>query len=142
MSKFREGQTVRITWPNGTIIEGVLNRSLYVDCPPSGYAFYVEEGAYTRDGRTVVVLSEPRPDEPTGWGAIVEAASKSFPNKRRVYLRDNMSYTKIYWRSTLGTTPWSELVDPVVLCSGWTPKCTCEERLSMHKESCPISSGC
>jgi hypothetical protein len=70
--KYREGQTVRIVWPNGTLIEGVLSQHLAVACPPTGYTFYVQDGAYTKDGRVVTILSEPpTPKEPYGNGAVV-----------------------------------------------------------------------
>jgi hypothetical protein len=140
MNKYREGQLVEITWPNGTSIKGVLSKHLAVQCPPTGYSFYVKDDDYTRDGRTIVILSEPRPEEPNGLGAVVEAASRTYPRERRIYLRDNMSFNrKTVWRSKMGTTSWDDLHDPVVLCSGWSPKCTCNPTAPAHATWCPLS---
>jgi hypothetical protein len=136
MSKYREGQTVRIVWPNGTLIEGVLNGFVTVTIPPTGFHVYVEDGTYTRDGRVITILSEPRPDEPTGLGAVVKAYEYPGSPLRTWVLTD----WDRPWTCKGRSSHWSNLIDPVVMDEGWTPTCTCKDHRSLHEVSCPMYS--
>jgi hypothetical protein len=74
------------------------------------------------DNRTVIILSEPRPEEPTGLGAVVEADSESVPTPRRVWTRITRWWTgDNLWHDGAYLVKWSDLIDPVVLHEGWTP---------------------
>jgi hypothetical protein len=73
------------------------------------------------EGATVTVLSEPRPEEPTGLGAVVEADSESVPTPRRVWTRIPRETGDNLWHDGAYLVKWSDLIDPVVLHEGWTP---------------------
>lgn len=108
---YKPGQRVRIEWPDGTTVEGVLTSNVQV----GRTAFMPYEVGH--DGRNVTILSEPRPDEPTGLGAVVRASVE-----RRVpepWVREPWGG----WVSEDGSRrPWSALIDPVVLHEGWVPE--------------------
>lgn len=65
---------------------------------------------------TITVLAEPRPDEPKGLGAVVEAACVHVED-RQMWIRDQNEN----WRSQHGSPDdWDSLIDPVVKSHGWT----------------------
>lgn len=65
MTTYREGQLVRWEWPDGTGCTDTLASGL------RGRRFGLEPHQLIRDGRTVTILAEPKPDEPKGVGAVV-----------------------------------------------------------------------
>lgn len=124
MIRYREGQKVRIDYTAGGAIEGTVQRQ-------SGLYFLVVNGetastlgmAESTDGRTITVLSEPRPDEPTGLGAVVQDGRWKYV---RVYSREVLA--PYVWRvedpeAAMGKSfyRWGDLNSPMVLSEGWTP---------------------
>lgn len=123
MTEYRAGQKVRIEGQSWAI-EGILftgpRERLFVDMPGDDYEWPIDEWDAGR--ATVTVLSEPRPEEPTGLGAVVEAAASgvegSPPDVRATWLRVHGDY----WERDNGVgVAWRFLVDPVILSEGWTP---------------------
>ena len=127
MSEYKVGQRVRIEWPDGTLIEGVLREAEASLSPslviPRGgsqvlmwQADFGIEGT-SRDGRVVTILSEP---EPTGLGAVVRATV----NGHRIVC--NRDHNGVWWPHRdmgLGewrTPPWSAMGDPEILFEGWS----------------------
>ena len=129
MSEYKAGQRVRIEWPNGSAVEGVLTTPRYGGSPSvavpraGGETTLWQPGAQVADNRVVTILSEPRPDEPTGLGAVVEASWRD--RGRELFVRARRD--RYQWRpeKEYSTTnlyvPWDDLIDPVVLSEGWTP---------------------
>ena len=117
MTTYRAGQRVRIEWPSdGSAVEGVLDSNLKLAISKlGGYWIYVTS-ARAAEG-TVTVLSEPRPDEPTGLGAVVEASIADWGTRRWIRTFDGNWATD----APICTVRWSDLIDPVVLSEGWTP---------------------
>ena len=122
MTTYRAGQRVRIE------IEGMLRTTEDIGSPPGGLVFQADDGWPTpfrfvdgdfagiaRNG-IITVLSEPRPEEPTGLGAVVEAAIGDWEPRR--WLR---TFTG-HWATNapIVDVPWADLLDPVVLSQGWT----------------------
>jgi len=121
MSEYKVGQRVRIEWPDGSAVEGV------VQVQRTGPAISVGAAQFPTwydlewvggDGRTVTILSEPRPDEPTGLGAVVRATV----NGHRIVC--NRDHNGVWWPHRdmgLGewrTPPWSAMGDPEILFEG------------------------
>jgi hypothetical protein len=126
---YREGQRVRIEWPGGSVVEGVLQSQrstdlLSVVVPRAGGETTLwQPDASVADGRTVTILSEPEVPEPTMMGAVVEALSP-LTDKRSLYVRRGDG---TWWRADAGstrgwTTPWETMIDRVVLHEG-PPAC-------------------
>lgn len=133
MTTYRVGQRVRIEWPDGSAVEGVLRPQRYSDTlsvvvPRAGGGETMwQPGAQMNDGRTVTILSEPRPEEPTGLGSVVEARVRVgvLPF---LFVRVSPESGEYVWRvvdprSVLGNSfyMWSTLIDPVVKSEGWKP---------------------
>lgn len=121
MSKYRAGQRVRIEWKNGSVVEGVLERdrdgaTLSVIVPRAGAERTMWQPDF-EDGRVVTILSEPRPEEPTGLGAVVEAYEYPGSPLRR-WVRTE--YENSPWVFPGHSSKWANLIDPVVLSQGWT----------------------
>ena len=122
----RPGQRVRLT------IEGTVelhpNNSSYLILAGVMVGDYLNlmgphQAPHTalRMAATIEVLAEPRPDEPTGLGAVVEASSVRHPDNRRKYVHTR-TWDGLCWSSEKGTVPWSDLLDPItVLSPGWEP---------------------
>jgi hypothetical protein len=116
VNQYRAGQRVRIEWPNGVLVEGPLTPAA---CGV-GYILRVHDYAYVPDymgdGRTVTILSEPRPEEPTGLGAVVVASTATNEVRRKWVLND------AWWWHSSGQEPhrWMGLIQPVVQSEGWT----------------------
>jgi len=130
VSGYRVGQRVRIEWPEGSAVEGSLTACGCCDgCDEpilviahvgkADHHFWADP-TIDDDGRTVTVLAEPRPDEPTGLGAVVEASSRNADRRRWVRLEDERD--PWYWADSLGweCVSWNRLVDPVILSQGWS----------------------
>ena len=123
MSEYKVGQRVRIEWPDGALIEGVLkddvstlSPSLVI--PRGGMQVTAWQPDYdSGDGRVVTILSEP---EPTGLGAVVRATV----NGHRIVC--NRDHNGVWWPHRdmgLGewrTPPWSAMGDPEILFEGWS----------------------
>lgn len=111
MTTYRVGQRVRIEWPDGSAVEGYLQKDACV----VRYAdrHYCDSVVAERDGATITVLSEPRPEEPTGLGAVVMVGERG---RLRVRVQEGK------WRdSSLNLYGWEQNPDPVVVLSeGWT----------------------
>lgn len=140
MAEYHAGQRVRIEWPDGSAVEGTLVAPRDYSDPSLGPVVYVPSmSGYTApeiggDGRTVTVLSEPpRPEEPTGPWAVVEAAAP-WRTARAAFVREpgglwvhflipNERFRPPKWQRDKVTewANWSDLIDPVVLSEGWTP---------------------
>jgi hypothetical protein len=80
VTEYRAGQRVRIEWLDGigtTAIEGPLvvgdMAALRVEYGPDGRDWFYVGSSWWESAATVTILSEPRPEEPTGLGAVVEA---------------------------------------------------------------------
>ena len=118
MTTYRAGQRVRIEGRSWAI-EGILftgpQERLFVDQPGDDYGWPIDEWTRWRANVTVAVLSEPRPDEPTGLGAVVEASLSGFGG-RSLWLRTFDGH----WACDQWITPveWYELVDPVIKSDG------------------------
>ena len=128
MTAYRVGQRVRVTWPNGTAVEGTLapkfDAGLAVLVPAqNGTEWPVwigdSNGAdlIAEDYAEVTILSEPRPEEPTGLGAVVEASIGRLVRTESCRVGDD----RVWVDSNADAYLWIELVDPVVLHEGWTP---------------------
>ena len=124
MTTYRVGQRVRIEWPDGTAVEGYLQKDACVVKYANRH--YSDIVVAERDGATITVLSEPRPEEPTGLGAVVEADDNR-PEKegrtRWVRFRGYGLMALPEWCTEDGCRSdyWPDLIDPVVLFEGWTP---------------------
>lgn len=119
MTEYRAGQRVRIEWPDGAAIEDVLvarGREW-----PRYWTRRWHHAVDDHDGRTVTILAEPRPEEPTKPGAVVLA---TVHNERCVCNRDADG---LWWpqrHARLGewrNPPWEQMCDPEVIYEGWTP---------------------
>lgn len=123
--KYRVGQRVRIEWPDGTLVEGLLSSS------PSGKPILYTpvwsqcfDPSISGDGRTVTILSEPRPEEPKGLGAVVRARARIGADPPgRVWIRIAKGGERsVCWRSPDFLGPvwatWDNMIDPVVLSEG------------------------
>ena len=113
MTEYKVGQRVRIEWPDGTLVEGVLNSNMQV-----GRTTFMPYEAGC-DGRTVTILAEPRPEEPQGLGAVVEAAYQDHGRQQWVSVRgkgeEKSRWVSIpYW----GFIGWDNLSDPVIEAYG------------------------
>jgi hypothetical protein len=135
VTKYRAGQRVRIEWPTGAVLEGPIT---YIGGtqPENGCVLSIGNAVSVDvpgvDDRVVTVLSEPRPDEPQGLGAVVEARfiTASFEDEdRKRYVRRPLNIGDAgyaidqFWVSEDGRTysSWRHLRGPVVLSEGWTP---------------------
>ena len=104
----------------GRYSEGVQDRTVRIDGVPFGI------DPISGGDITLEILLEPRPDEPTGLGAVVEAASTERPDVREKWVRARCE--RHQWRPEKGYAslnldlyvPWEDLIDPVVLSEGWT----------------------
>ena len=137
MTEYRAGQRVRIEWPDGSAVEGIVkvgcgfaggDPTPCLDVPRSTMRIFLSySGTKTMDGGNVTVLSEPRPEEPTGLGAVVEALFHSpemLGEARQVWVRRVIrddAHLPQQWVSEDGHmyAPWNYLEDPVVLREGW-----------------------
>jgi hypothetical protein len=115
---------VRIEFPNGTAVEGYVMRDLcYVEF---GFGRALDMIGAEMDPEpirpVITVLAEPRPEEPTGLGAVVEAAYADHPRQKWVNNRGDADGPRNRWTSIpyWGFLDWDCLVDPVVLSEGWT----------------------
>ena len=130
MTTYRAGQRVRIEWPepdDGFVMEGrlvlrsmkpgVADESLALDAPDAYYWLSTVPG-----NCTVTILSEPRPDEPTGLGAVVRAECDGYlglwVRQRGAEVARNHGW---FWCSGDHHRAWDELINPVVMSEGWTP---------------------
>lgn len=113
MTEYRAGQRVRIE-VEGVVLEAMESGALRVTVDVDGESWYLRAPAH---GVTVTVLSEPRPEEPTGLGAVVEARVGVWGLRR--WLR-NFSGLWVTDHPIM-PVPWSDLIDPVVLSEGWKP---------------------
>jgi hypothetical protein len=123
VTKYREGQRVRIEWPNGSAVEGVVefrydDPSIAIgEVAPTWWVVDTETREVV-DNRVVTILPAR---EPLGLGAVVEASWRDRP--RELFIRARRE--SYQWRpeKEYATTnlyvPWSDLIDPVVLSEGW-----------------------
>lgn len=133
MTTYRAGQRVRIEWPDddaameGRLIArsftGLVREQLSLAMPDAYYALENLPGDCT-----VTVMSEPRPDEPTGLGAVVEASAADVAvGARLTWVRARTERnewrpsTEVYCDNSGFYRAWASLIDPVVLSEGWTP---------------------
>ena len=122
MSKYRAGQRVRIEWPDGHVLEGLVqlvNGHPFVRAPLGLDKYWLDRD---HEAPTVTTLSEPRPDEPTGLGAVVEASALPIlggepVSRRRWVLSEGWTWHAV----RMEPRKWTDLIDPVVLSEGWTP---------------------
>ena len=114
MTTYRVGQRVRIEWPDGTAVEGYLQKDACV-VKYANRHYYSDIVVAERDGATITVLAEP---EPQGMGAIVEAQLNANGPRRR-WMRDFDGT----WTEEFTATPakWAHLTNQVILAEGWTP---------------------
>jgi hypothetical protein len=128
MSDYRAGQRIRAEWPDGGAVEGVVEWRPANDLVIPVGDIVVGLGALLAKDCTVTVLSEPRPEEPTGLGAVVEADCPAKATIPRVTGRRRWARTSLVgqpWMSSedgvyCDWIAWSDLIDPVVLAEGWT----------------------
>lgn len=121
MIAYRAGQRVRIEL-DGEVLEVFDGFALKVRADVDGCSWYFKAPAR---GTTVTVLSDPRPDEPPGLGAVVEAGT-STGGDRRQWVRipdtiDAFDARRTWIASGMNPREWADLIDPVVLSEGWTP---------------------
>lgn len=122
MNKYKTGQLVRAAWPDGTsAMEGLIDLSpkykggsaLVHHNGHSAIEWLVQQGA------TITILKEPPVKPPTGIGAVVVAASETYPNSRRHYVLTPSSLSgALRWTSGRGHADWNDLIDPEVLSEG------------------------
>ena len=118
MTEYKVGQRVRVE------VEGIVSwaKSHHPDVqvkPINGG----DPLLFEMDGSAeITVLSEPRPDEPKGLGAVVEAGSP-YDGQRYPYVRTpgRVGGDDRWYRATGMCSMWESLIDPVVLREGWTP---------------------
>jgi hypothetical protein len=118
MSEYRVGQKVFIEWPDGSSVTGTvgeLGGRLFVNFSGNAKRNVDLEWA-KEEGATVTILAEPRPDEPTGLGAVVETYGALTDEREKWVLMD-----KGRWRGQRSGfyRDWVGLIDPVVLSEGW-----------------------
>lgn len=120
MTKYREGQRVRIEWPNGSAVEGTVEiryGDLQIAIGEITPTWWMVDFTGS-DNRVVTILPTM---EPIGLGAVVEASWRDRP--RELFIRARRD--SYQWRpeKEYATTnlyvPWSDLIDPVVLSEGW-----------------------
>jgi hypothetical protein len=125
VSGYREGQRIRAEWPDGGAVEGVVEWRPANDLVIPVGDIVVGLGALLAKGCTVTVLSEPRPEEPTGLGAVVKATCDGYDGEwvRQSGGADGSAGRARGWFWCGGGhhRGWAELIDPVVLHEGWTP---------------------
>jgi hypothetical protein len=125
VTTYRAGQRVRVEI-DGEVLEVFDGYALKVRADVDGDAWYFKAPAL---GCTVTILSEPRPGEPQGLGAVVQASladkGKSWLFVR-VYSDDDSGDYK--WKvvdpsAVLGRSffKWDRFIDPVIKAEGWTP---------------------
>lgn len=125
MNRYREGQKVRIDYAKGGAIEGEVQiRSGVYYLITDGSIYSALGNAEATSERIITILSEPRPDEPQGLGAVVEAGSP-LDGKRYHYVKSPRR-SGAWWRAGGANddgfnSPWDSLIDPVVLSEGWKP---------------------
>ena len=118
--KYRKGQRVHIEWPGGEALDAyVTSGGMSVNLPWGGY---LHLNSLAMKDATVRVLSDP---EPTGLGAVVEAASRAYRRHQQTSSSGLTPRMIQLWRRSSGGSGyrhnWAELIDPVVLSEGWTP---------------------
>ena len=119
MTEYRAGQRVRIEWPNGDAVEGILTPRTtgagYRLTARGGGEFWPED---TRvDDRTVTILAGPRPEEPMRLGAVATASNVS---GRLVRIEPVAAGDAYVWVDRDACChSWESLRDPVVLHYGW-----------------------
>jgi hypothetical protein len=127
MSTYRAGQRVRIEWPNGDALEGTLAERPFdgLQATLTGPTTRIWMPIDVVDGRTITILAEPRPEEPTGLGSVVEAACVHDEDFRRTWVRLDEVWVSAGWvgppPAKDGADDWDSLIDPVVLHAGWEP---------------------
>ena len=131
MTEYRKGQRVRVEWPNGSAVEGPVVMEPaggpWVTYGARGRMACIEPSALKAAGATVTVLAEPRPEEPTGLGAVVEAGGIKHLNGGGFWIALHEIWIALHedarepqgaWITRRG---WADLIDPVVLHEGWQP---------------------
>jgi hypothetical protein len=125
VSGYRAGQRVRVEH-TGTL--SATADGLWIcwdDLGAPGPMLVDSDGKRARwiEGATVTVIAEPRPEEPTGLGAVVEAGYKDHARQKWVSNRGDSDGPRNRWTSIpyWGFLDWDCLIDPVVLAEGWTP---------------------
>lgn len=122
MSKYKVGQRVRVEYANGTVLEGVLAPGR------SGGRFSISVGwtnpvpvPIASEASAITILAEPRPEEPKGLGAVVEAGINHNYGPTDPY-REIWVRTKYDWVQCNGTlrANWVDLADPIVKHEGWS----------------------
>ena len=102
---YHVGQRVRIEWPDGATAEGTLRADPFYGDPVlfvPGCEGYIDPSMH-HDYRTVTVLREPIPDEPTGRLALFEGTNG------RIYIRLNGAWFRVLNPPAAGD--WSEFAD-------------------------------
>lgn len=118
--EFKVGQRVRVDG-SGRAIEGMIIsepppvRTLWVDVESHVFPM----GRMQKVG-TITILSQPRPEEPKGLGAVVEAHVAKNPDRRQfIRIVGDVNL----WQAPSGWLfDWDELIDPVVLSEGYLPE--------------------
>lgn len=123
MTAYRAGQRVRAEWPDGSAVEGVCEWRPGNDLVIPVGDIVVGLGALLAKDCTITILAGPRPEEPTGLGAVVEAAYADHPRQKWISNRGDADGPRNRWTSIpyWGFLDWDCLIDPVVLHEGWTP---------------------
>lgn len=120
---YKVGQRVHVVCDDGTEMIGFVNSvtraGAHISVLSLGRTLWVST---TASGHTITILSEPRPDEPQGLGAVVEAEYKDYGRQEWVSVRGkgesrNRWVCIPYW----GFIDWDMLTDPVVLSEGMLP---------------------
>lgn len=131
----RVGQRVRVTRVVEGVVGEVLQHAFGVTTDAGRSWWFTDRPAIAGD-LTVEVLAEPRPPEPTGLGAVVEArlARDRLPRRHRFLAVPSPNGTTKWALVVAGHSPtgecvtrsepanpctWDELADPVVLSEGW-----------------------
>ena len=123
----RPGQRVRLTI-EGTVERTPLGSLSITTCSDFYLILAYGEGDgqtiarwITESGHRIEVLAEPRPDEPTGLGAVVEAAGLRWV---RVETRPDLGRLGYWWtpNAAINSERWDGIPDPItVLSPGWEP---------------------
>ena len=126
MIEFRAGQRIRLE-NEGTLKDALTSSSkglaIHWDgADGEGPLLAYENGqrvAWAQQA-TITVLAEPRPEEPTGLGAVVEAGYEGVGDRR--YMWVHIGYGQWVDKGTGGdlgvASRWDELLDPNVIHVG------------------------